>query len=96
MKWINTKQFFVSQPYVSRHLGHFTESVNHALLKLRFPSAYLPLTDLFFPTFPVDKVKWTNAYLKLLLSLYPDNMRPLVHLPGSIPIDTLTCFRTAV
>ena len=94
--WISSKHFFVSHPFRSRHIGHFTESVNHALLKLRYPLQYYPFTDLYFPEYPLEKHEWAKMYLKLLLDLFPEQYRPKVHLPGSLNIKKLTCFKSAV
>ena len=40
VNWIENGVFFVAKPLVNRHIGHFIESVNQVLLKLRYPFVY--------------------------------------------------------
>ena len=96
MKWINDGNYYVSQPLVMHHIGHFAESVNQLLLKLRYPSFYPPFTTLYIPQFENSEYEWSKIYLEVLLNLYPDRYKPILKLHNSIPITTLTCFRTAV
>lgn len=96
VKWIENGYYFVFQPCATRHIGHFVESINHALLKLRYPSFYPPFTDLYIPSFFIDEFEWSKSYLQLVLSLFPDSLKPAVHLGGSIPTYSTTCFRSAV
>lgn len=96
VNWIQQGVFFVSKPLVTRHIAHFTESVNQALLKLRYPSFYPPFTDLYIPSFEQSDFEWSKTYLKILLSLFPNDLRPALHLANSIRLNGLTCFRSAV
>ena len=96
VKWIESGYYFVFQPCATRHIGHFVESINHALLKLRYPSFYPPFTDLYIPSFFIDEFEWSKSYLQLVLSLFPDSLKPAVHLGGSIPTYSVACFRSAV
>lgn len=96
MKWINDGNYYVSQPLVMHHIGHFAESVNQLLLKLRYPSFYPPLATLYIPQFGNNEYEWSKIYLHALLGLFPDRYKPILKLHNSIPISTLTCFRTAV
>ena len=42
------------------------------------------------------ELEWSETYMKLLLSLFPENLKPAVHLASSIPISPAVCFRSAV
>ena len=95
-KWIQDGVFFVAKPYVNLHIGHFVESVNQVLLKLRYPVIYPPFTDLYLPFFENTEFEWSKTYLQLLLSLFPNELKPSLHLANSIPLNHLTCFRSAV
>ena len=79
------------QPCATRHIGHFVESINHALLKLRYSSFYPPFTDLYIPSFSIDEFEWSKSYMQLVLRLFPDNLKPAVHLGGSIPTYSAVC-----
>lgn len=94
--WIENGSYYVFQPYKMRHIGHFAESINHILLKLRYPSFYPPFTDLYIPKFSEKEYEWSKTYLQLVLSLFPENLKPAVHLASSIPISPTVCFRSAV
>lgn len=94
--WINEGSFFVSQPWRSNHLAHFIESINQALLKLRYPAKYPLFTDWYIPQFGNNEFNWTQTYLNLLRNLYSKDYRPKMHLLNSYPIKPVTCFRSAV
>lgn len=94
--WINNGSFFASQPLNSHHLAHFIESVNQALLKLRYPTAYPVFTDWYIPKFGDKEFNWTMTYLHILLGLYNKKYRPGLHLFKSYPISPITCFRSIV
>ena len=88
--------YYVAHPAFDRHVGHFSEGVNPLLLKLRFPEVLPPMTDLYIPRFKNNEFEWSKTYLKLLLSLFPKNQAPVLHLGDEIPRKKLTCFRSAV
>ena len=96
VNWIENGCYFVFQPCATHHIGHFVESINHALLKLRYPSFYPPLTDLYIPKFFSDEFEWSKSYLQLVLSLFPDNLKPALHLGSSFSAYPAVCFRSAV
>lgn len=96
VNWIENGVFFVAKPLVNRHIGHFIESVNQVLLKLRYPFVYPPFTDLYLPFFENTEFEWSKTYLQALLSLFPNDQKPSLHLADSIPLSKLTCFRSAV
>lgn len=86
----------MSQPYLSRHIGHFAESVNQALLKLRYPEFYPEVTDWYFPRFKDDEFAWSKTYLQLLLELFPREVRPKVHFGDAFKLKPELCFRSVV
>ena len=96
VKWIENGYYYVFKPCQLRHIGHFAESLNHALLKLRYPSFYPPLTDIYIPQFTENDFEWSKTYLQLVLSLFPEDFKPAVHIANSIPLSRATCFRSAV
>ena len=96
VKWIENGSYYVSYPFLVRHIGHFAESVNQVLLKLRYPSFYPPFTDFYLPRFARNEFEWSVTYLKLMLQLFPSNFTPTLHIAGSIPLNIDTCFRSAV
>lgn len=93
--WVEDGYYFVVQPCTMRHIGHFAEAINHLLIKLRYPSFYPPFTDMYIPMF-VNELEWSETYMKLLLSLFPENLKPAVHLGYSISTSPIACFRSAV
>ena len=95
-KWIENGYYYVFKPCQLRHIGHFAESLNHALLKLRYPSFYPPLTDIYIPQFTENDFEWSKTYLQLVLSLFPEDFKPAVHIANSIRLSRATCFRSAV
>ena len=78
------------------HIGHFIESVNQLLLKLRYPSGYPPLTDLYIPQYVPNEDSWLKQYLNLLVDLFPKNFTPALHLAYSFNLFSELCFRSAV
>ena len=96
MSWIYNGSYYVIRAHQLRHIGHFSEFVNHLLLKLRFPSLYPVLTDLYIPEFKPDEYEWSKTYLKLTLALFPNDFKPKIHLYNSISIDPIKCFKSAV
>lgn len=96
VSWINKGYYYIIRPHQLRHIGHFSECVNQLLLKLRFPFAYPPLTDLYLPEFKPNEYEWSKTYLSLVLSLFPEEYKPNLHLYQSITISPMTCFTSAV
>ena len=94
--WIEDGNYFVSQPFVNRHIGHFAESVNQLIVKLRNPSMYPPLTDWYLPNFKKSEFEWSKVYLRLLAKLFPVENRPKMHLHNDIERRALVCFRSVV
>lgn len=94
--WINNGSYYVIRAHQLRHIGHFSECLNHLLLKLRFPSLYPVLTDLYIPEFKQNEYEWSKTYLKLTLALFPKEFKPNIHLYNSIKIDSIMCFKNAV
>lgn len=94
--WIEDGYYYVSYPYRARHIGHFAESVNQLLLKLRYPSLYPPITDLYLPRFSSHEFEWSSTYLNLLFLLFPSGFTPKLHIANTISIDKGACFRSAV
>ena len=94
--WIEDGNYFVSQPFVNRHIGHFAESVNQLIMKLRNPSMYPPLTDWYLPNFRKSEFEWSKVYLRLLIDLLPVENRPKMHLHNDIKRRSLVCFRSVV
>lgn len=93
----NSGFYYVCHPAYDRHIGHFSEAVNPLLLKFRFPKLFPPMTHLFIPRFKVKReYEWSTTYLKLLLSLFPKNQTPILHLGDSILAKQNNCFRLAV
>ena len=96
MSWINNGYYYIIRAHQLRHIGHFSECVNQLLLKLRYPSVYPPLTDLYIPEFKPNEYEWSKTYLKLVINLFPEEYRPNLHLYQSINISPMTCFTSAV
>ncbi len=94
--WITNGTYYVIRAHQLRHIGHFSECVNHLLLKLRFPSSYPLLTDLYIPEFKPNEYEWSKTYLNLTLALFPNDFKPKIHLYNSINIDPMKCFKYAV
>ena len=94
--WIDNGSYFVSQPFINRHIGHFAESVNQLVMKLRNPSMYPPLTDWYLPNFRKSEFEWSKVYMRLLISLFPVENRPKMHWHDDIEKKSLVCFRSAV
>ena len=86
----------MSQPFVSRHIGHFAEAVNQALLKLRYPAFYPEVTDWYFPLFKSQEFDWSKTYLRLLLELFPEELRPKLHFAEAFKLKPSLCFRSVV
>lgn len=94
--WIKDGFYYVIRPRSLHHIGHFSECLNHLLLKFRFPSIYPPLTDLYIPEFKSGEYEWSKTYMHLVLDLFPNGYAPKLHLYDSINISELTCFKSAV
>lgn len=86
----------MARPVNYHHIGHFSESLNHLLLKLRFPQFYPIITDLYLPEYSTKVYEWSKVYLSLLLSLFPNDLSPQIHLGNSISIKSMTCFKSIV
>ena len=94
--WLEDGHFYVSQPFLMRHIGHFAESVNQALLKLRYPEFYPEFTDWYLPLFTVNEFDWSKTYLQLLLELFPKELMPKTHFADAYNLKYETCFRSVV
>lgn len=97
MKWNKKKGIFISQAFVTKHIYHFSESVNQLLLKLLDRSLYPTIHELYLPRFHADKeFGWSKTYLNLLRELYPDEHRFSLRFYDKSLRDEYECFRSCV
>lgn len=96
MKWNDKEGIFISQPYITNHIYHFSESVNQLLLKLLDRSLYPKISELYLPNFRYDReYGWSKTYLNLLRELYPETDRFSLRYYSEFKED-YECFRSCV
>lgn len=97
MKWNEKEGIFISQPFVTNHIYHFSESVNQLLLKLLDRSMYPHINELYLPNFRKEnEFEWSKTYLKLLIELYPEESRFSVRFHDNMNRNEYECFRSCV
>lgn len=97
----------VFQPFLSRHITHFAECVNHLLNKLGNRTSYSPVSlalvdkqapHVYLPLLHEEReFEWTKTYVSLLLSLFPETHRPKLHFSRKTETSPeLECFKSVV